>query len=444
MYDLIFKEARIINRGAIHQGDVAVKDGRIVKISGSISNEARSEVKVNGGYLMPGVIDDQVHFREPGLEHKANIRSESRAAVAGGTTSFMEMPNTKPPVVTIDRLEEKYKIGEAVSPANYSFFLGATNDNIEEVKRVDPQQVCGVKIFMGSSTGNMLVDQEKALDLIFKHSPMLIATHCEDEETIAQNAYYYKALYGDNLNARHHPMIRSREGCYLSSCKAIDLAKKHNSRLHILHISTADEIALFDNTIPLEAKRITSEVCVHHLSFNSDDYESLGNRIKCNPAIKEKFDQEALWKGLFDGNLDIIATDHAPHTIEEKSQSYSKAPSGLPLVQHALMMMLQHFHAGRISLEQIVDKMCHAPAQCFQLAERGYIDEGMYGDIVLLDPNAQEMVNKDNILYKCNWSPLEGRNLKGKVKSTYVNGQLVYDGENVLDITPGMRLNFKR
>lgn len=444
MFDKVFKDAKVINRGTIAYKDVAIKNGKIVKIANSIDPGNAKEVRVEGNILMPGIIDDQVHFRQPGLEYKADIKSESRAAVAGGTTTFMEMPNTKPPALTIDELEKKYTIAKSVSPANYSFFMGASNGNIEEIKKVDKLNVCGVKIFMGSSTGNMLVDREEALDAIFTHSPMLIATHCEDEATITENQQYYTSKYGDSLTATHHPQIRSREGCYLSSTKAIELAESSNARLHILHISTEDETHLFRNDIPLSEKRITSEVCVHHLSYSADDYISLGNQIKCNPAIKYKSDQDALWEALLDDRFDIIATDHAPHTWEEKSKHYSLAPSGVPLVQHSLNLMLKHFHNGKISLERIIEKMCHAPAECFQLADRGYIDEGYFADLVIVDEDAENTIDKSNILYKCGWSPLEGETMKGKVLKTYVNGQCVYQNGIVSDITPGMRLTFNR
>lgn len=444
MFDKVFKEAKVINRGTIEYKDVGVKDGRIVKIANSIESGNAEEVRVEGKILMPGIIDDQVHFRQPGLEYKADIKSESRAAVAGGTTTFMEMPNTKPPALTIEELEKKYTIAQEVSPANYSFFMGASNDNIEEIKKVDKSTVCGVKIFMGSSTGNMLVDNDSALEAIFTHSPMLIATHCEDEATIRENQQYYTQKYGEQLEAIHHPQIRSREGCYLSSAKAIELAKSKDARLHILHISTEDETHLFRNDIPLGEKRITSEVCVHHLSYNADDYARLGNQIKCNPAIKYQSDQEALWKALLDDRFDIIATDHAPHTWEEKSKHYSSAPSGVPLVQHSLNLMLNHFHAGRISLERIIEKMCHAPAECFQLADRGYIDEGYFADLVIVDEEAEYKVDKSNILYKCGWSPLEGQIMKGTILKTFVNGHCVYQNGIVSDTTPGMRCTFNR
>lgn len=444
MFDLILKNVTVVSDGKSQVNDVGIIGDTIAKIAPQIGGDTKAELNLEGKHLLPGVIDDQVHFREPGLTHKADIQSEAIAAVAGGVTSFMEMPNTKPPAVTLAELEKKYDRAAQISPANYSFFLGATNDNSEVIKTVNPNTVCGVKIFMGSSTGNMLVDNETALNLIFQHSPMLIATHCEDEDTIAQNMAYFKDKYGDNLHARQHPEIRSREGCWLSSKQAIGLAEKHGSRLHILHISTADEVDLFRNDIPLTEKKITSEVCVHHLTFESNDYEVLGNQIKCNPAIKYAPDREKLWQGLLANNLDIIATDHAPHTWEEKSKPYLQAPSGVPLIQHTLDLMLYHMADGRISIERVVEKMCHAPAQCFDIIDRGYIREGYKADFVIVDLNKKWKVSKDNILYKCGWSPLEGREFGAKILSTYVNGVEVYDGDKVLGVTPGQRLTFDR
>ncbi len=444
MYDLILRNVTIVSDGTSKVSDVAIKADIIEKIDSQISGDAVKEINLEGKHLLPGIIDDQVHFREPGLTHKADIQSEAIAAVAGGVTSFMEMPNTKPPAITLPELEKKYTRAAQISPANYSFFLGATNDNIEVIKSVDPKAVCGVKIFMGSSTGNMLVDNETALNLLFEHSPMLIATHCEDEETIAQNIAYYTEKFGEDLHARHHPEIRSREGCWLSSTQAMELAKQYNSRLHILHITTADEVDIFRNDIPLTEKRITSEVCVHHLTFESKDYETLGNQIKCNPAVKYDFDRARLWEGLLDNHLDIIATDHAPHTWEEKSKPYAQAPSGVPLIQHTLDLMLDHMHDGRISIERVVEKMCHAPAQCFDISDRGYIREGYKADMVVVDLDHKWTVTKDNLLYKCGWSPLENKEFQSKILSTYVNGVEVYDGHKVHNITPGQRLTFDR
>lgn len=442
---ILLKGGTIINEGIIDQKDVLIKDGRISRIDASISESEAEEINCEGLYIMPGVIDDQVHFREPGLTHKANIASESAAAVAGGTTTFMEMPNTKPACLTQDLLQDKYDIAAASAYSNYSFFMGAGNDNLEEVLRTDPTQVCGVKVFMGSSTGNMLVDNPVTLDHLFSEVPMLIATHCEDEATIRQNMADYQQRYGDDLHARHHPLIRNVEGCYLSSSMAVELARKHNTRLHILHISTERELELFTNNIPLSQKRITAEVCVHHLYFDAEQYEQWGNKIKCNPAIKAPQHKAALLQALKDDRLDIIATDHAPHTIEEKSKPYSSAPSGLPLVQHSLYIMLDFYERGLISLEQIVEKMCHAPAECFQVKERGYLREGYYADIVVVNPEAAHTVQKGNILYKCGWSPLEGKTFNHRVEKTIVNGQIAFDRQaGKLQSGFGMRLTFDR
>jgi dihydroorotase len=407
MKNILFKEARLINRGKIFEGDLLVKGHRIERIDSSFQIQGQvTEIPVSGRYLIPGIIDDQVHFREPGLEHKGNIYSESRAAVAGGITSFMEMPNTKPPAVTQELLEAKYQIGSTNAWANYSFFMGATNDNLEEVLKTDPVHVCGVKVFMGSSTGNMLVDNKATLERLFSACQMLIATHCEDEATVRHNMAEAHDRYGKVIPPSAHPWIRSREACLLSSSQAVELAKRHNTRLHILHISTADEVVLFEQG-PVGNKRITAEACVHHMYFSDQDYVALGNQIKCNPAIKTPEDRAAILKAVLEDRIDIIATDHAPHTWEEKSQAYELAPSGLPLVQHTLNLMLSHWKDGRIKLERIVDKMCHAPADCFRIAERGYLDEGYYADIVLVDVEKETKVTKESLLYKCAWSPLE-------------------------------------
>ncbi len=440
----IFKNAQIVNEGKIIEGDLLIDNDKIVKIGGIISRPEAKEVDASGLHIIPGIIDDQVHFREPGLTHKADISTESKAAVAGGVTSFMEMPNTNPQSVTQANLQAKYDIANSVSPANYSFFMGATNDNLEEVLLTNPKDVCGIKIFMGSSTGNMLVDNSETLDRIFAQVPMLIATHCEDEGTIRANIAKAQEAFGENIPFEQHPIIRDVEACYLSSSSAVALAKKHNTRLHILHISTAKELDLFRNDIPLEQKRITSELCVHHMFFNDSYYPTHGAKVKCNPAIKSKADQDALLQGLLDNRLDIIATDHAPHTMEEKSGNYLNAPSGLPLVQHSINLMLDFYHKGKISLERVVEKMCHAPAQCFQVSKRGYIREGYYADLALVDINKAIEINKENILYKCGWSPLEGMTFKGKVEQTYVNGQLVYADDNVLPFSAGMRMEFER
>ncbi len=439
----LIKNALIYNEGQSFVGDLLIKNQRIEQISAQgISDNNYEIVEADGLWLMPGVIDDQVHFREPGMTHKANIASESAAAVAGGTTTFMEMPNTFPNAVTQELLEQKYEIAKHCSPANYSFFMGTTNSNLEEVLKTNPKMVCGVKVFMGSSTGDMLVDNTVALEKLFSQCPILIATHCEDEATIIKNTQKYLAQYGENMLARFHPEIRSREACLLSSAFAVSLAQKHQTRLHVYHISTRDEIALFTNDKPLREKRITAEVCVHHLTFNAEDYERLGHKIKCNPAIKQEDDRLALWKALNENLLDIVATDHAPHTLEEKQNPYIKAPSGLPLVQHSLQQMIDHSKNGYISIEKLVEKMCHAPADCFKVVERGYLREGYYADLVLVNPNKAYTVSKNNILYKCGWSPFEGHTFTTSIHSTFVNGNKVFDGSKVNTNVHGMRLAF--
>lgn len=443
MSTLLIRNARVVNRGQIREADVWVKNGRIAKIAPSISANADIEIDAAGQHLIPGIIDDQVHFREPGLTHKANIASESRAAVAGGVTSFMEMPNVNPPSVTQTLLEEKYQVAARTSLANYSFYMGTTNDNLEEVLRTDPRQVCGIKIFMGSSTGNMLVDSPSTLERVFAESPMLIATHCEDEATIQKNLSRVKTKHGDALTAAFHPIIRDSRACYLSSSLAVDLAKKHGTRLHILHISTKDELYLFRNDIPLKDKRITAEVCVHHLYFSSDDYAELGNQIKCNPAIKSVDHRDALFPALLDDRLDVIATDHAPHTWEEKSQPYLQAPAGLPLVQHPLNVMLEFYHAGKISLERIVEKMCHAPAIAFRVKERGFLDEGYWADMVLVDLDQEWRIQPENVLYHCGWSPFMGKSFRGKVMSTVVSGYLAWHEGALREQKMGERLDFE-
>lgn len=440
----IFKDGRIVNRGKIIEGDVLVRDGFIEKVGGVIDAPGAEEILAEDQLLLPGIIDDQVHFREPGLTHKANIYTESRAAVAGGVTSFMEMPNTRPPALTQELLEDKYRIGAGTSLANYSFFMGAGNDNLEEVLKTDPATVCGVKVFMGSSTGNMLVDDRATLEGLFSKVPMLIATHCEDEATIRKNMELFRARYGEDVPIEAHPLIRNVEGCYRSSSFAVELAKKHDTRLHILHISTADELELFRNDIPLAEKRITAEVCVHHLYFNSEQYSTLGSQIKCNPAIKNAEHQEALFPALLDNRLDIIATDHAPHTWEEKQGNYFSAPSGVPLIQHALNVMLEFHQQGKISLERIVEKMCHAPAVCFEIDRRGYLEEGYWADILLLDPNRAWTVDKSNIHYKCGWSPFEGHRFTGRVEATMVSGHLAYRDGHFNEDKMGERLRFSR
>lgn len=440
----LLKGGIIVNRGKSFVADILIKGEKIERIAPNISHPEAEEYNVEGKWILPGVIDDQVHFREPGLTYKADIASESRAAVAGGVTSFMEMPNTKPAALTQELLEDKYNIAKDSAYCNYSFFMGAGNDNIEEVLRTDPKTVCGVKVFMGSSTGNMLVDNRQTLENIFGKVDMLIATHCEDEQTIRENLEKFKNKLGNKLDASYHPIIRTVEGCYLSSSLAVELAKKYNSRLHILHISTAKELDLFDNKKPLRNKRITSEVCVHHLTFSADDYPMLGNNIKCNPAIKSKENRDALWPALLDDRLDIIATDHAPHTMEEKSKSYIAAPSGLPLVQHSLSLMLDRVKSGDISLEKVVEKMCHAPADCFRIEHRGFIEEGFFADIVVVHPDKPWTVSKENILYKCGWSPLEGREFSTQVQKTFVNGELVFVGTEYIKQGAGLRLTFDK
>ena len=442
MYDILIRNARIVNRGQIREGDIAIKNGRIEKIAPSIAGSASKELDAAGNFVIPGIIDDQVHFREPGLTHKATIGSESKAAVAGGVTSFMEMPNVQPPSATQELLEAKYQIAANTSPANYSFYIGATNDNYDEVMRTDTKRVCGIKIFMGSSTGNMLVDNPGTLERLFADAPTLIATHCEDEATVRANLERYKEKYGDAIRPAHHPLIRSVEACYLSSSMAVQLARRHNTRLHILHISTAKELDLFDNHLPLAQKRITSEVCVHHLYFHSGQYARYGNLIKCNPAVKSKRHRDALLPALLDDRLDVIATDHAPHTWAEKQAPYSSAPSGVPLIQHSLNIMLEFYHAGKISMEKIVEKMCHAPAIAFRVEARGFLDEGYWADLAIVDPNASWKVQDDNIMYHCAWSPFKGHRFKGKVLSTIVSGHLAWhDGK--LDLSKkGERLQF--
>ena len=424
--------------------DLLIRDGRIAKIAADISDVTAVIIDAQGSYLMPGAIDDQVHFREPGLTHKGELYTESRAAVAGGITSYMEMPNTVPNTLTQELLEDKYQLAARRSLANYSFFMGASNANLDEVRRTDPKNVCGVKVFMGSSTGNMLVDNAKTLEGIFSDSPMLVATHCEDEATIRRNMDLFNKRYNESILPQFHPMIRSAQACYRSSSLAVELAKKHNSRLHVLHISTAKELDLFRNDIPLAEKRITSEACIHHLWFYDEDYERLGNLIKWNPAVKTEHDRTALRAALLDGRIDIVATDHAPHTLEEKQRPYNSAPSGGPLVQHAVVAMTELVHQGVLSIEQMVDKMCHAPAVCFQVAERGFIREGYHADLVLLNMERPWQVQQDNLLYKCGWSPFEGQVFQSAVTHTFVNGHLAYCNGNFDDSILGARLSFQR
>ncbi len=438
----IIKNVQIVNEGKIFSSDILLHEGVIQRIDPDISVRERCD-EINGEalHLMPGAIDDQVHFREPGLTHKADIFTESRAAVAGGTTSFMEMPNTIPNTLTQELLEEKYVIASRKSLANYSFFMGTSNDNLNELLKTNPRNVCGIKIFMGSSTGNMLVDNASTLEAVFAQSPMLIATHCEDEQSIKNNLADYKARYGD-IPVKYHPLIRSAEACYKSSSFAVSLAKKHNTRLHVLHISTAAEVALFDNTIPLKDKKITAEACIHHLWFSDEDYERLGNFIKWNPAIKTAADRDAILKGVLDNHIDVIATDHAPHTLEEKQQDYFKAPGGGPLVQHALIAMLEMYNQQKISLEKIAEKMSHAVADCFKIDNRGYIREGYAADLVLVNLRKPQVVTKESLLYKCKWSPFEGTTFQSSVITTFVNGNKVFDNNKIFDDCTGDRLLF--
>ena len=455
MQNYLIRNARIVNEGTILETDLMISGGRIEKI-GSVSTDTNvREIDARGKYLLPGVIDDQVHFREPGLTHKATIYSESRAAVAGGTTSFMEMPNTIPPALTQEELEKKYDIASTTSLANYSFFMGTSNDNADEVLKTNDRKkdVCGIKIFMGASTGSMLVDNHLTLNRIFRDAEVLIATHCEDERVIKKNLEELR-LSNTVLEPWHHPVIRDAEACFESSLTAIQLAQKYGTRLHILHISTAKELQLFSNMMPLKEKRITTEVCVHHLHFTADDYANLGYKIKCNPAIKASENKAGLWEALLDDRLDIIATDHAPHLLSEKNPPYEKAHAGLPLVQHSLVLMLHYYKMGKISLEKIVSKMSHAVADCFQIVDRGYIREGYYADLVIVDPKGTTPVNKDTILYKCGWSPLEsagpggpgagGFSFPAAITHTFVNGHLVYGNNQFNESQKGMRLQFNR
>ncbi|HRW62077.1 MAG TPA: dihydroorotase [Bacteroidales bacterium] len=447
MYTLLIQNATIINENSDFKGHVLIQDGKIIKIfkeSDSFPENIDRVIDATGKILIPGVIDDQVHFREPGLTHKADIYTESKAAVAGGVTSYMEMPNTNPQTISIELLNDKFKLARQKSLANYSFYFGATNQNIEEIKKIDPKHVCGVKVFMGSSTGNMLVDDKDTLSQIFAESPVLIATHCEDEETIQKNIIKAKQEFGENVPIKFHPIIRNSEACYKSSSLAVELAKKHNSRLHILHLSTARELDLFDDVTPSKDKKITVEVCVHHLWFDDSDYDKLGTLIKWNPAVKTKSDKEALIDGLKSNKIDVIATDHAPHTLEEKENTYFKSPSGGPLVQHSLVAMLEMHHKGIFTLNQIVNKMCHTPADIFKIEKRGYIREGYWADLVLVDLNSPWVVSTDNILYKSNWSPFEGQQFKSKVTHTIVNGNLIYENGLFNETTKGMPLVFER
>lgn len=445
MNAILIKNAKIVNEGVIFEGDVLIENEFIVEISNHINpTENYTVIDANGSYLIPGGIDDQVHFREPGLTHKGTIESESRAAIAGGITSFIEQPNTVPNAVTQELLEQKYQIASETSYANYSFMMGGTNDNLDEVLKTNPRNVAGIKLFLGSSTGNMLVDNEETLEKIFSSTKMLIAVHCEDEATIKKNLEHYKNEFGDDIPVTVHHLIRSEEACYISSSKAIELAKKTGARLHVFHLSTAKEMALFSNKMQLEEKQITAEVCIHHLWFSNDDYATKGNFIKWNPAVKTEKDRDALWEALLNDTIDVIATDHAPHTLEEKSKKYSEAPSGGPLVQHAVSALFEAHLQGKISVEKIVEKFCHNPAKIFKIEKRGFIKVGYYADLAIVNCSIPWEVTKENVLYKCGWSPFEGTRFNSKVTHTFLNGQLVFENEKKIDIKAGKRLLFDR
>ncbi len=446
MNTVLIKNAKIVNEGTIFEGDVLIENEFIVEIAESISPKLSNckIIDAEGSYLIPGAIDDQVHFREPGLTHKGDIASESRAAVAGGITSYIEQPNTVPNAVTQEILEEKYQIAAKTSYANYSFMMGGTNDNLEEILKTNPKNVAGLKLFLGSSTGDMLVDSSASLEKIFSNTKLLIAVHSEDETTVKENLERYKLQFGDDIPVKFHPEIRSVEACYKSTVKIIDLAKRTGARLHVFHLSTAKELDLFTNKITLEEKQITAEVCIHHLWFSDEDYATKGNLIKWNPAVKSSDDRKALWEALLDDRIDIIATDHAPHTLEEKQQVYTKAPSGGPLVQHAVVAMFEANHQGKISVEKIVEKMCHNPAKIFKIEKRGFIKVGFYADLVIVNPGLPWSVKKENILAKCGWSPFEGYTFKSRITHTFVNGELVYQNFKVKDIPVGKRLLFDR
>lgn len=442
---ILIKNASLVNEGIIKKQDVLIQGEYITRIANTISPEKEYKIiDAKGKYLFPGMIDDQVHFREPGLTHKANIATESKAAVAGGITSFIEMPNTIPQATTQKLLEDKFKIAQKTSYANYSFMFGGTNDNLEELLKTNPKNVAAIKLFLGSSTGNMLVDNQEVLEEIFSKTKMLIAVHCEDEATIKKNLQEYINQYGEDIPIEKHPVIRSEEACYISSSQAINLAKKTGARLHVYHLSTVKETTLLDNTIPLKDKKITAEVCVHHLWFDDSDYAKKGTLIKWNPAVKTKKDKEGLLQALLEDKIDIIATDHAPHTLDEKKQVYTKVPSGGPLVQHALLALLEMYHQGKISLEKIVEKFSHNVATMYQINKRGFVKEGYYADLVLVDLHQPETVTKDTILYKCNWSPFEGTTFQSKVLTTFVNGNIIYDNGRFNDKIKGKRLVFDR
>lgn len=440
----LIKNAKVVNEGNIFESDVLISGQFIERIDQNISHPTAEIIEAEGKFLIPGAIDDQVHFREPGLTHKAEIYTESKAAVAGGITSFMEMPNTVPNVLTQELLEDKYQIAAKKSLANYSFFMGVSNDNIEEVLKTNKKNVCGIKVFMGSSTGNMLVDDQSTIENLFSKAEMLVAAHCEDEGTIKANLELFKEKYGEDIPFDQHPMIRSDEACYISSSRAVGLAKKHGTKFHVLHISTEKEIALFDNDIPLKDKLVTSEACIHHMWFSQEDYAEKGSFIKWNPAVKKATDRSAVFNAVLNDNIDVIATDHAPHTLEEKQNKYLSAPSGGPLVQHAIPSMMEFYLNGQISLEKIVQKMCHNPAILFEVEKRGYIREGYYADLVLVDSNAPWTVAKDNILYKCGWSPFEGQTFRSKITDTFISGHHAYQDGKFDESKQGMRLGFER
>ncbi len=443
---VLIKNAKIVNEGTIFNGDILIENEYIKKIAESISAKS-VDVHVfdaENNYIFPGVIDDQVHFREPGLTHKATIESESKAAIAGGITSFIEMPNTIPQTTTIEELEKKFQIASKTSHANYSFMFGGTNDNLEEILKLDPKKVAALKLFLGSSTGNMLVDNPEVLEKIFSSTDLLIAVHCEDEATIQSNLKQHIEQFGEDIPIKYHPVIRSSEACYLSSSKAIELAKKTGARLHVFHITTAKETKLFTNKIPLKDKKITAEVCIHHLWFSDEDYEIKGALIKWNPAVKTKNDRAELWKALLDNRIDVIASDHAPHTLEEKKSIYAKAPSGGPLVQHGLVAILEAYHNGKVSLEKIIEKMCHNPSILFEIEKRGFIKEGYFADLVIVNLNNPWTVKKENILYKCGWSPFENTTFKSRITHTFVNGSLVYKNFKFYNVKAAKRLTFNR
>lgn len=444
MKKTLIKNATVVNEGIIGNYDVLIENNIIARIEPEIDEQGAKEINAEGLHLFPGIIDDQVHFREPGLTHKGEIYTEAKAAVAGGVTSFMEQPNTKPPAITIEELEKKYARAAECSLSNYSFLMGTTNDNIEELKKCDYSKVAGVKIFMGSSTGNMLVDNVKTLENVFSQVNAIIVTHCEDDVMIKEKQKQMIEEYGEDLPAYFHPIIRNDEACYRSSSFAVELAKKHNTRLHVFHISSAKELSLFTNKIPLKEKRITSEVCIHHLWFSDEDYKTKGNFIKWNPSVKTAYDRDKLFAAMLDGTIDVVATDHAPHTIEEKSLPYLQAPSGGPLVQHSLQAMIQFHKQGKISLEKIAEKMCHNVADLFKIKNRGYIREGYYADLALVNLNKSQTVDKSNILYKCGWSPLEGTTFNSVVEKTFVNGNLVYDNGKFDESAKGERLLFDK